>query len=411
MSVSVADRLAHRLAARGLRRCFGYLGHHIEPLPQALLRSGHEVLIAASETGAGYMAQGWFLASGRPALVFCGGGPGLALLVPALQTARLEGFPLLLILGQTGSNGLPRFQDTGSDGSRDRELLAALQLPSFHLELVAGLEAALAFAERQLRQRASAVLTVPCDVLAAAAPEPPPAPAAPAPWPAWDAAPEASGHSSDGASGCGPAKANGPLGQIAAGIAAEPAMAGSYRCVVKALLQHLPGDTLWFGDAGQSRHAMRMAFQPLGIPLQDCPRSAPMGWAIAAAIGAACHDPQRPVCCFGGDGSARMMAGEWATAVRHQLPITFVLALNGVLGSPYGRLRESGAEALSQLPVIDWCALAAAMGLPARRVADGCAIAEALAILAPQGGPRLLVVPLPARDPDVVPPYSLKGEP
>ena len=71
MSATVADHLARLLAAFGFECCFGYLGHHIEPLPQALLNQGLAVVIAASETGAGYMAQGWSMASARAGLVFC----------------------------------------------------------------------------------------------------------------------------------------------------------------------------------------------------------------------------------------------------------------------------------------------------------------------------------------------------
>lgn len=72
-------------------------------MPQALLNGGLEVVIAASETGAGFMAQGWSLAGGRAGLVFCAGGPGLAMLIPALQAARAEGFPLLAIIGSRES--------------------------------------------------------------------------------------------------------------------------------------------------------------------------------------------------------------------------------------------------------------------------------------------------------------------
>lgn len=389
MSPTVADHLASSLVARGFHRCFGYLGHHVEPLPQALINGGLEVVIAASETGAGFMAQGCSLASGRAGLVFCGGGPGLAMLIPALQAARAEGFPLLAIIGQTSTFGLPAFQDTGALGSRDRELLDALQIPGVsigcHLELPAVLELAC----EALAAGRPAALTIPADILAA-------------PWPAAD------GESLSPRQACerhhqltGPVVPAAPFP-----VAQQPAEPGSYRAVVRALLASLPSGTLWFGDAGQTRHAMRMEFQGRGLRLFDCPQSGPMGWAIAAAIGAAFHEPDRPVCCFTGDGSARMQSHEWATAVQHHLPITFVLAVNGVLGGPYGRLQASGAQSLSQVPPVDWCGLAASMGLPARRVEGAQKIAASLSALPPRG-PRLLEVPLPALDPEVVAPYSL----
>ena len=103
-----------------------------------------------------------------------------------------------------------------------------------------------------------------------------------------------------------------------------------------------------------------------------------------------------------------MLANEWTTAVKRHLPITFVLAENGVLGQPYSRLQNDGAESLARLPDVDWCALATSLGLPARRVATPRDLAVELAEL-PAEGPRLLVVPMPARDPAVQPPYTLTG--
>jgi len=391
MSLTVADHLARSLVARGFHRCFGYLGYHVEPLPQALLRIGFDVVIAASETGAGYMAQGWSLASGRAGLVFCAGGPGLAMLIPALQAARAEGFPLLAIIGQTSRFGLPSFQDTGALGSRDRELLDALQIPGLQISSPLELPAGLELVCDALAAGRPAALTIPADILAA-------------PWPA------AGGESLPPRQVfdrhhplTGPVVPADPLS-----VAQQPAKPGSYRSVVRALLATFPSGTLWFGDAGQARHAMRMEFEGRGLPLFDCPQSGPMGWAIAAAIGAAFHDVERPVCCFTGDGSAQMLAFEWVTAVQHHLPITFVLAVNRVLGGPYGRLQASGAQCLSHLPPVDWCGLAASMGLPACRVEGAQEIPEALAALPPRG-PRLLVLPLPALDPEVVAPYCLSS--
>ena len=390
MNTTVADVLADALAAMGFSTCFGYLGFHVEPLPQALLRAGCQVVIAASETGAGYMAQGLALASERPALSFCGGSPGLAMLVPALQVARLEGIPLLVIVGQTGSDGLPTFQDTGSRGSRDLELLAALQITNLQLATAVDLPSILQTVSAQLQQPGPVVLTVPSDVMAA-------------PWsglavptlrnPLWRSRKRVE------------APAGSPL-PMCAEPCPLPHRPNGYRAVVAALLEHLPAETLWFGDAGQPRHAMAIELRQRGIPLHQSASSAPMGWALAAAIGAACNEPARPVCCFTGDGSALMLANEWSTAAKLQRPITFVLAENGALGGPFGRLQHTVAEPLARLPDIDWCALAASMRLPVCRVANAQGLAAGLAAL-PAAGPRLLVVPLPARDPEVQPPYTL----
>jgi thiamine pyrophosphate-dependent acetolactate synthase large subunit-like protein len=78
MGDTVADTLARALAWAGLSPCFGYHGHHVEPLPQALVRAGWQVVIAASETGAGYISLGSAIVARRPALAFCAGSPVLA---------------------------------------------------------------------------------------------------------------------------------------------------------------------------------------------------------------------------------------------------------------------------------------------------------------------------------------------
>lgn len=387
MSHTVADMLARALASAGFGPCFGYLGHHVEPLPQALVRAGCQVVIAASETGAGYIALGLALASRRPSLIFCGGSPGLAMLIPALQVARLEGIPLLAIVGQTGSNGLPTFQNTLPSGSRDRELLAALQVANLHLDAADRLRGVLQRAWEQLSAGAPVVITVPCDVMASPWPgEPETVPWSSPQWQRWEAI---------GA----PARPSWPVNP-------EPFQADSYGAVVAELLALLPADTLWFGDAGQTRHAMGSELTRRGIQFFQASSTAPMGWALAAAIGAACHQPPRPVCCFTGDGSALMLINEWTTAVKLQLPITFVLAENGVLGRPYSRLRDTAAAHLGRLPTLNWRALAEALGLPAQYVDETMPLAVALAAL-PASGPRLLVVALPEWDPAVRAPYEL----
>jgi thiamine pyrophosphate-dependent acetolactate synthase large subunit-like protein len=172
------------------------------------------------------------------------------------------------------------------------------------------------------------------------------------------------------------------------------------------LVQHLPADTLWFGDAGQPRHAMAIELARHGLICLDSPTGGPMGWAIAAAIGAASGEPDHPVCCFTGDGSTLLLGNEMATAARAALPITFVLAANGVLGNPHGRLRHTPASGLCELPVVDWCLWGRSLGLAAVAVPHPRQLPEALAGL-PANRPRLLVVPVPGRDAQVMPPYSL----
>lgn len=397
MTVTVADRLVSQLWEQGLRHCFGCLSYQIEPLPQALAQHGMSTLIAATETGAGYMAQGLTLSGRGPGVVFCGGGPGLAMLLPALQAARLDRTPILALVGQTSSDGMPRFQCTDADGSRDRELLQAIGIATRHLSRPEDLIHHLADLREALDCGHPAVLTIPLDILAA-------------PWRHPEARASGEDVLASGASHASVGEQSSPpdrqLPRLPRTTAPPPPAPGSYREAVAALVACLPPSTLWFGDAGQPRHAMTIELAQHGLLCLDSPAGGPMGWAIAAAIGAASGAPDRPVCCFTGDGSTLLLGNEMATAARSGLRITFVLAANGVLGNPHGRLRHTAASTLCELPVVDWCLWGRSLGLSAVAVDHPRQIPDALGNL-PDGGPRLLVVPVPARDDQVMPPYSL----
>ena len=57
-----------------------------------------------------------------------------------------------------------------------------------------------------------------------------------------------------------------------------------------------------------------------------------MGFGVPAAIGAALGNPRRTVIDIDGDGSFAMMMVEILTAVRYNVPVTFVILNNGFLG-------------------------------------------------------------------------------
>lgn len=96
----------------------------------------------------------------------------------------------------------------------------------------------------------------------------------------------------------------------------------------------------------------------------------PMGWAIPAAVGAAFAHPGRRIICITTDGSLTMACGEFATAVQHHLPITFVQLTNGSYGwikmlqhLYFGR-RYFGVD----LQPVDGVAVARGFGMAAKRV-------------------------------------------
>ncbi len=66
---------------------------------------------------------------------------------------------------------------------------------------------------------------------------------------------------------------------------------------------------------------------------QAAPASGSMGYGLPAAVAAKALFPEREVICFAGDGCFMMHGQEFATAVRHNLPLITVVVNNGIYGT------------------------------------------------------------------------------
>jgi acetolactate synthase-1/2/3 large subunit len=134
---------------------------------------------------------------------------------------------------------------------------------------------------------------------------------------------------------------------------------------------------------------------------------APMGWAIGAAIGIASGNRRCPVVCITGDGSYLMNGQEITVAAAMELPVLFVVLNDGALGMVKHGQRLTGAEPIGfELPAVDYCALAAAMGIPGHVIRSPQDL-EALdfdAMLA-RRGPTMLDVRI---DGEEVPPINVR---
>ena len=90
---------------------------------------------------------------------------------------------------------------------------------------------------------------------------------------------------------------------------------------------------------------------------------APMGWAIAAAVGAKLANPSHPCAVITGDGCMLMHGAEIQTAARYGLGIIYVVINNGAHGNIYlGVKQNPAAAALTLLPTHDWAKFAQALG-------------------------------------------------
>lgn len=120
----------------------------------------------------------------------------------------------------------------------------------------------------------------------------------------------------------------------------------------------------------------------------------PMGWAIPAAIGVQCAQPDKKVAVITGDGCMHMQGIEIATAARYQLPIVYVVINNGALGNVWLRAHKEGPEAeqLTILPDIDWAGFSIALGGNGITVSQPDMLAEAYFKALKNSGPTVIDV-------------------
>jgi acetolactate synthase-1/2/3 large subunit len=120
----------------------------------------------------------------------------------------------------------------------------------------------------------------------------------------------------------------------------------------------------------------------------------PMGWAIPAAVGVQCAQPQRRVAVITGDGCMHMAGLEVATAARYELPILFVVINNAALGNVWLRAHKLGPvpDELTRLPDHDWAAFARALGCRGETVREPADLAGAFERGLGGAGPCLIDV-------------------
>lgn len=95
----VADTVAQRLHAHGIRHAFGMPGGEVVTLVDALQAAGISFHLARHETAAAIMAAGTSVVGGAPGLVVTTVGPGLANAVNGIADAAQEHVPLLVVSG------------------------------------------------------------------------------------------------------------------------------------------------------------------------------------------------------------------------------------------------------------------------------------------------------------------------
>src|SRR5436189_4039008 len=102
-----ADLVVRRLRDHGVCVVFGYPGGQLMPLYDALHRDGAiRHVLARDEQAAGFMADGYARATGRPGVCLAVCGPGVLNAATPLATAFTDSIPVLLLSGQIPRAGL-----------------------------------------------------------------------------------------------------------------------------------------------------------------------------------------------------------------------------------------------------------------------------------------------------------------
>jgi acetolactate synthase-1/2/3 large subunit len=94
--------VARALGEGGIEVVFALPGGHILPVFEGARVTGLRLVDTRHEENAVFMAEGFALATGRPAAAAVTAGPGLTNAVPGLAEAQAAGVPVVVVAGRTG---------------------------------------------------------------------------------------------------------------------------------------------------------------------------------------------------------------------------------------------------------------------------------------------------------------------
>jgi acetolactate synthase-1/2/3 large subunit len=102
----------------GVEVIFGLPGGAILPVYDPLIDSSIRHVLVRHEQGAGHMAEGYALATGRPGVAMVTSGPGATNIVTPIGNAHMDSTPLVIITGQvaTAAIGTDAFQECDITG-------------------------------------------------------------------------------------------------------------------------------------------------------------------------------------------------------------------------------------------------------------------------------------------------------
>ena len=110
MDRPLGAQISHMLKDRGVDVIFGIPGVHNQEMYRGIEEAGITHILARHEQGAGFMADGYARASGRPGVAYVITGPGLCNIMTPLGQAYSDSVPVLVISSCLDETALTRGQ-------------------------------------------------------------------------------------------------------------------------------------------------------------------------------------------------------------------------------------------------------------------------------------------------------------
>src|SRR5438552_123882 len=329
------------LRAEGVRHVFGIPGVHNLAIYDALLRQSEIThVLARHEAGAGFMADGYARASGRPGVVVVTTGPGATNALTPLVESYAGSMPIVLVMSDVASQLVGRDVGALHEVPNQIECFKPVTRWAEAVTEAGAIPAAVHAAFDLLRtgRPGPIAISIPNDFLAAR----------------FEAPQRSGGHGRrppchvdeirkaarllGGAAAGGLAAPTGERGPGGGGSGWEggwreglrTAASGRYTATVARLIGSLraalPDDAIVVNDQTGINYWMEWRF-PIVRPRTFLypVGSATLGYGVPAAIGAKIANPERPVVCVVGDGGFMYSVNELATAVKYRLPIVFLV--------------------------------------------------------------------------------------
>ncbi|HSH48917.1 MAG TPA: 5-guanidino-2-oxopentanoate decarboxylase [Halomonas sp.] len=173
--ISCGQRLFKLLAAYGIDTVFGIPGVHTIELYRGFDASGLRHVTPRHEQGAGFMADGYARATGRPAACFIVTGPGMTNIATAMAQALADSVPMLVVSGVNHRDTLGRGQGRLHELPSQQQTLAGVSVFSHTLLDASALDEVMAraFAVFHSARPGPVHIEIPLDVMPLMIPDAP----------------------------------------------------------------------------------------------------------------------------------------------------------------------------------------------------------------------------------------------